>query len=104
LESTTKQLSFFTGLNPHIGKAQYLIENFKQTNDAAEPWHGDYQFDWVVKVDAADKMGQLPMTSRRDVRHIIRDGMNYLKDVEVGENSSKDANEVRFTITTHGTK
>ena len=70
LQSTTRQLSFFTGLNPHVGKATYGIENFKQTNDATEPWLGDYQFDWVVKVDALDKLGQLPMTSRRDVRAI----------------------------------
>lgn len=104
LQSTTRQLSFFTGLNPHIGKATYSIENFQQTNDAVEPWKGDYRFDWVVKVDAADKLRQLPMTSRRDVKHIMRDGMDYLDHVEVSENASTDDKVVRFTITSRGTK
>jgi ABC-type transport system involved in multi-copper enzyme maturation permease subunit len=104
LKDTTRILTWATGLNPHAGKAEYSIENFRQTNDAPEPWNGDYQFDWVVKVDSADKMPQVQMRNQSEIRRMVRDGMNYLKDVEVGENSSQDANQVRFTVTTHGTK
>jgi hypothetical protein len=104
LTSTTKMMTWALGMNPHLGKAQYQIENFRQTNGDVEPWKGDYQFDWVIKAEAVDKLGAGQLNTRREVRQFVRDGMRYLKDVDVADNSATAANELRFTVTTHGTK
>ncbi|MFO0809953.1 MAG: ABC transporter permease subunit [Gemmataceae bacterium] len=104
LKSTTGQISYFMRMDPNLGKPTFAIENFRQTNDAAEPWKGDYSFDWVITVNDADKLKRVPLATRYQVKKMIRDGMNYLNSVEVSENSSKEPTEARFTVTTRGTK
>jgi hypothetical protein len=96
--------TYWGGFGPHsAADAEFKIENFRQTNDARDPWRGDYQFDWVV---TARDMGKLPFgmpTSRFWVRRLITGKFHYLTNVEVSENQSKDKNAARFTITTRGT-
>jgi ABC-type transport system involved in multi-copper enzyme maturation permease subunit len=102
LTSEASQLSMWAGFGPH-GGAEFKIENFRQTNGASEPWHGDYQFDWVVK---AKDMAKVPFgmpTTRFWVQHALSKDFGYLTNVEVSKNKSKDPNEARFTVTSHGT-
>jgi hypothetical protein len=43
------------------------------------------------------------LAKRREVRDLVRDGLNYLTNVEVSDNVSKDPAEARFAVTTRGT-
>jgi hypothetical protein len=98
------QMGYWMSLNPHIGKPTFVVEDFAQTNDAPEPWRGDYRFDWVVSAKDAEALKQVPFTTRKQVRNdLVRDGLSYLTNVEVSENKSKEANQVRFTVTSQGT-
>jgi ABC-type transport system involved in multi-copper enzyme maturation permease subunit len=102
LQTAVGTMTWGMSFNPHLGKPTFRIENFRQTNDAKEPWLGDYQFDWVAE---ATDLGKIPPglpTTRWGVRRFMN-GIHYLKNVEVSENESKEKNQPRFTVTTHGT-
>src|SRR5262249_37471868 len=71
VQATARLMTFSMSFNPHGAKPTYTIESFRQTNDAIEPWHGDYAFDWVVKCDDPGAFKQIPFTKVRDVRHIL---------------------------------
>jgi ABC-2 family transporter protein len=103
LRTVAGQFAWGMSFDPTMGKPTFAVENFRQTNDAAEPWHGDYAFEWVVKAQEPDKLKRLPMAKRGEVRQLIRQGFNYLTSVEVSENLSKDPQEARFAITSRGT-
>src|SRR5436305_15334940 len=53
VEGFANQLNFIFRLQAtSSGRGQDItlaIENFRQTNDAPEPWHGDYEFDYVLR-------------------------------------------------------
>lgn len=86
------------------------IENFQQTNDAKEPWFGDYAWDFVVtfanEKDAEDGKKNFPFAQLEFVRDNMYRNDNtfyFLKDVDVVEVKSPP-NEVRFHLATKGTK
>src|SRR5204863_1444105 len=103
LRTTASQITWGMSFGPGLGKPTFTVENFRQTNDAAEPWRGDYHFEWAVKAGDADKLKRLPLAQRREVRDLVRDGFNYLTNVEVADNASQDPAEARFVVTTRGT-
>jgi hypothetical protein len=103
LRTVAGQLTWGMSFDPTMEKPTFAVENFRQTNDAAEPWHGDYGFEWVVKAHEPDTLKRLPMAKRGEVRQLLRQGFNYLNNVEVSENLSKDPKEARFAVTSHGT-
>src|SRR5436305_1048567 len=41
-------INYLTSLNAAAGAPQFTIENYRVTNDAAEPWNADYELDFVV--------------------------------------------------------
>lgn len=102
LQTAARMMTWGIGLNPHIGKVEFRVENFRQTNEAREPWHGDYEFDWVCEADDLSKLPPGLPTTQRDVRRTLRD-FRYLDKVEVSRNQSKDPKQVRFPVTTEGT-
>lgn len=104
LNSFAGLMTFTQQMNPHLGHPKFSIENFEQTNQATEPWNGNYRFDWVVSADDAEKLKQVPMTSEDEVReHVMPGPFRYLKDPQVSSNLSKDPKQVRYTISTTGT-
>jgi hypothetical protein len=102
LQTAVRMMTWGISFNPHLGKPEFRIENFRQTNDAKEPWRGDYQFEWVAEAKEMDKLPPGLPTTERDVRRFMT-GVHYLDNVEVSKNQSDDPKQVRFTVTTHGT-
>lgn len=98
------QMTFWAGIGPHAAAgAEFKVENFRQTNDAPEPWRGDYQFDWVV---TAKDFGKIPTglpSSRWFLHAYLADSFHFLKNLDVSSNKSKDPKAARFTVTTKGT-
>jgi hypothetical protein len=104
LSTAARAMAWGMSFNPHLGNPTFAVENFTQTNDAPEPWRGDYRFDWVASAKDAESLKQLPFTTRKSVRSdLLKDELSYLKNVEVSENKSDDPKQVRFTVTTRGT-
>jgi hypothetical protein len=102
LKSHTGWMTWGMSFNPHLGKVEFRIENFRQTNDAREPWHGNYAFDWVVEAEDLKKLPPGLPTTQRDVRRAMHE-FPYLDNVEVSKNQSNDAKVVRFPVVTTGT-
>src|SRR5579871_3384542 len=110
VESFPKTLNLVTGfLPPGQPKPSYAIENFQQTNDAKEPWNGDYAFDFVIKfassadLEAAKKAHPELVLNKQMVTSKFRsEEFFYLDHVQVEEVPSAD--QVRYHITTRGTK
>jgi hypothetical protein len=104
LTAKAGQMSFLGGIGPHgAAEAEFKVENFKQTNDAPEPWRGDYRFDWVV---SAKDMSKIPFgmpKSKFWLQQYLADDFRYLTNVEVSANQSKDPKLARFTVTSRGT-
>jgi hypothetical protein len=97
-----RMMTWGMSFNPHLGKPEFRIENFRQTNEAKEPWRGDYQFDWVAEAADLSKLPPGLPTTQSDVRTVMR-GFRYLKNLDVSSNQSIVPNLIRFTVTTHGT-
>lgn len=102
LTASLRMMTWGISFNPHLGKPEFRIENFRQTNTAKEPWRGDYQFDWVGEAQDMSKLPPGLPTTQKAVRRAMS-GYRYLENVEVSENRSNDPKQVRFTVTTHGT-
>jgi hypothetical protein len=102
LKNAAGMMTWGMSMNPHIGKVEFRIENFRQTNDAREPWHGNYEFDWVGEAEDIKKLPPGLPTTQRTVRRMVND-FRYLTNVEVSGNQSKDPKVVRFPVTTAGT-
>jgi hypothetical protein len=102
LQNATRLMTWGLSFNPHIGKVDFRIENFHQTNDAREPWHGNYEFDWVTEAEDIKKLPPGLPTTQRDVRRTMRE-FHYLENVEVSRNQSKDPKILRYPVTTGGT-
>jgi hypothetical protein len=102
LQTAVRMMTWGMSYNPHLGKPEFRIENFRQTNDAREPWRGDYQFDWVGEAKEMEKLPAGLPTTRTEVRRFMK-GFHYLDNVEVSSNQSKAPNQVRFVVTTRGT-
>jgi hypothetical protein len=104
LTAEAGRMTWIGGFGPHAAAgAEFRVENFRQTNDAKDPWRGDYQFDWVV---SAKDMSKVPFgmpTSRWWLQRFLKDKFHYLTNVEVSANESKDPNRSRFTVTSRGT-
>jgi ABC-type transport system involved in multi-copper enzyme maturation permease subunit len=87
---------------------RFGIENFRQTNDASEPWKGDYEWDLVLGWDnATDKetaKSNPGFTLDRDMvkEMYSHDKFYFLKNVSVDQSASPT--EVRYHVTSHGTR
>jgi len=102
----------FVRFNPAFqGKAPFLIENLKTTNEK-EPWNADYDFDFVFRstpegLKQVESNPGLPMTRRRAELFLGRE-LSFLKNIVVTDTSPKDAKpgvvERRFHVTSQGTK
>ncbi len=89
------------------------VENIRQTNDAPEPWLGDYEFDYLVSIRADDKAVVPPDKDllnliKKDLRKTIserqlREDLERLfRKVEI-RTAEDDPNEVRYRVKTEGT-
>lgn len=80
------------------------IADFQQTNEAAEPWNGDYRFLVVVhfaKEEEAETERNKGMASSI-VGQLFSQHLHYLKDVKATVAPSAEPKEVRYLVTTHG--
>src|SRR5207249_3765756 len=96
------------GLNPQQGQPQFACEDFRQTNDAPVPWQGDYRLDFVVRCTSAEKLelakkSGLPVTPNF-VKRLLQQQLYYLDNVKVEELPSPPPGELRFRVTSRGTK
>lgn len=103
LNAVARQMNFWLHFDPHLGKSTITVENFRQTNDAKDPWNGDYAFEWVVKAKDAESLKRHPFARQREVRQITREAFGYLDNLDVGKNASKEPTETRFPIVSQGT-
>lgn len=86
------------------------IENFRQTNDAVEPWFGDYSWDFVVvfasEKDAVEGKKNFPLAQLEFVRdNMYRNDKTFyfLNDIDI-EQAEPSPTQVRFHLSTKGTK
>jgi ABC-type transport system involved in multi-copper enzyme maturation permease subunit len=84
-----------------LPSATWQMTNFHQT-DEAEPWQRTYSFD-LVATFASGKEVALPPFMEEILRPPLAMMLPWLKDIEIHEAHSKDAKQVRFAVTTHGT-
>jgi ABC-type transport system involved in multi-copper enzyme maturation permease subunit len=94
--------------NPQHGRPNFEIRDARQTNDAAEPWKGDYHFAYAVKCPSPEDLKRakesLPFLSRQGVTDLVHQGCYYLDNIQVSDDVSKDPSEVVFEVISHGTK
>jgi hypothetical protein len=92
LKEKIEPLSSLGFFMPESGSPTFSVENYRLTNDAKEPWLGNYEFDVVVKCASAKNLEKarnaimLP-TSRRRLENLLTDpkGVGYLNNIVVEE-------------------
>jgi ABC-type transport system involved in multi-copper enzyme maturation permease subunit len=88
----------------------FSIEDFQQTNDApaSEPWLGNYRFNLVWhfpdRVDVLIKEPNFHENLASRLQNDMRFRLHYLNDVKVSPADSNDPTELRFLVTTRGSK
>lgn len=96
--------------DPKTGNPQWVIERVVPSNPG-EPWKSDYTFDVVVRCETPEKLklaqeSGLPM-SKDAIRSELRKDLYYLDKIQVVEVVAPPGtkpSEVRFNVTTTGTK
>ncbi len=102
---------------------QFSVIDFRQSNPEAEPWNGDYEFAWVVKVpreqplqkdgppEEFKKKHREQMADPLTTRTIIQGMGTQFENVEVGPrqevvlaNDAEFEKEYHFPVTTRGTR
>lgn len=113
----TEMLNWIGSVQQLRAAPRYEVADFRRLNDAAEPWRGDYRFDFRVQLSSqkdADQWAEgLRQTFGRRlgggslqevVADLYRSSFPWLEQVEVVQGASPDPKELRFTVTTRGTK
>ena len=94
--------------NPNLSGVKLEVQNYKESNPR-EPWNSDYDFDFVVNANSPDQLKlldenrQLPV-SRARVERFIGQAVDVLKNVKVEKRDPLSPSEVRFRVTSQGTK
>ncbi len=94
--------------NPSLVGANFVVENYKPSN-AKEPWNSDYDFDFVVNTTSPDQLKQLDSNrafpvSRTRVERIVNQAVGVLNNVKVEKSEISTPNQLRFRVTSQGTK
>jgi hypothetical protein len=107
------QFNWYFGLarQPGVTPPQLAIENFQKTDQASEPWKGDYAWDFVVRLSSAKekeefaKAAPIPVHQKQFVQQLFKNPKEFsvFNNVEVTE-IKDDPVEYRFHVATHGTK
>ena len=87
---------------PHFG-----YEDFRQTNVGANPWKGDYSFTVVMDFPdetIAKQVKKQPGSSPRDLKRGLEQQFSYLDNLDVAELPARDPKELRWAVTSRGTK
>src|SRR6266851_810989 len=98
------------------------IDDFQQTNNAPEPWLGDYRFYYTLTItdqndtkpagipapdvkDSKERAEKFKKTIREQLseKQLQREFEGLFKHVQVQSAESPDPNQVRFLVTTEGT-
>lgn len=111
VQGFTRLLSFVNSFaSQGSARPRFEITDFEQLNEAREPWLGNYRFAFVIKMpdekdgkDAADarKAGNVPVRQLREGFHSV---LPWVDKLEVTHVESTDPNEVRYLVTTEGSK
>jgi ABC-type transport system involved in multi-copper enzyme maturation permease subunit len=105
----TGTINWAVGLSPQSGLPRLAYEDFRQTNDAAEPWKGDYAFTFVMEFPDEARAKQVRSgflhSQLQDLkRDLLQRPFEYLDDLKVTEVKSPNPAQIRFAVTSHGTK
>ncbi len=94
--------------NPAFTGTKLEVDNYRESNPG-EPWNSDYEFDFVVRAQSAEQLKKideqrgLPV-SRARVERFLKQTLSSLNDLNVETVKSEVDSEVRFHVTTKGTK
>src|SRR5262249_19136375 len=88
---------------------QFGYADFEQTNPGAPPWQGDYRFTFTVEFPNEEVSRQFksnPAFSTFGVTHMLQqpDSFGYLGHLEVTKGTRDEAKELRYQVTSRGTK
>jgi ABC-type transport system involved in multi-copper enzyme maturation permease subunit len=78
------------------------VVDFQQTNDATEPWDGDFRFNFVGHFSSPQGDATAAFLETLLSREIHR-ALPWLKGVQVSRSKSAGPNDLVFLVTTHGT-
>jgi ABC-type transport system involved in multi-copper enzyme maturation permease subunit len=108
LDGMTGQINFIIGLASHgADPLTFSIEDFEQTNDAPEPWNGDYRFAFVIRAknkrdaEAMRDKDQNGLTPEK-FRQSLKQNFYWVEEIAVTDVKTADPKEVRYDVTFRG--
>ncbi|HEV3263223.1 MAG TPA: ABC transporter permease [Gemmataceae bacterium] len=102
LTSAAQSLTWIYSLQGPGNEVHFRVVEFKQLNDAPEPWRGDYRF--VLGLRSADKdSGGAGRLSPGFVKALVQSQLPWLENLKVTKAASADPREKRLVFTTGGT-
>jgi ABC-type transport system involved in multi-copper enzyme maturation permease subunit len=114
LEARASQLQFLFRAQSRQPDLSCTVEDFQQTNTAAEPWNGDYRFTFVMHVPmppGAGKGGNVPQGMRPLLDETVTkqlapfiEAFFWRLNITDIRSESKAVNEFRIKVTSVGTK
>jgi ABC-type transport system involved in multi-copper enzyme maturation permease subunit len=97
-------LNFLFRMQAHNANLSFEVQDFRQVNSATEPWHGDYQFKFVLVFPDQLTAGLMGPQLRPQMREIMREHFWWLDHFEVRDESSSDQRKVQVAVSSRGTK
>lgn len=83
------------------------VADFRETNAQAPPWERDYHFNLVLSMSEAEAKDAGDLERKlgaRELRSALRQQFGHLKDLEVTPAEARNPREVRFVVSTRGSK
>jgi ABC-type transport system involved in multi-copper enzyme maturation permease subunit len=89
---------------PQGGELRCTLADFRQLNDAEEPWTGDYRFNLVLTFPNDALANTWGKEMGKMLRIVCYGRFWWLKEMQVQETKTANGREIRLEVTSHGTR
>jgi ABC-type transport system involved in multi-copper enzyme maturation permease subunit len=104
VESLTNMLNLVFRLQANNANLKFEMREFRQVNDAPEPWRGDYHFLFVIVFPDQLTAGMLGPQMETQMQEVLKQHFWWLDHLKTKVEKSKESREVRLDVTSQGTK
>jgi hypothetical protein len=103
VENLAGILNWVVRMQAHGAALTCEVRDFRQLNNAAEPWHGDYQFQFVLVFPDALTAGMVGPQVRPTMQEALREHFWWLQHLQLRDETTDNNREIRLAASSRGT-
>jgi ABC-type transport system involved in multi-copper enzyme maturation permease subunit len=104
VENLAGVLNWAFRMQAHGANLTCEVRDFRQVNAATDPWHGDYQFKFVLVFPDAFTAGMMGPQLGPAMRQALREHFWWLDNLEIRDESRANQTQLVLAVSSRGTK